>query len=207
MKQQQLLIATTNLAKLEEWKRFLSELPVELVGLTDVGIDEIVEEVGATFQENARLKATGYTRLSGLLTLGDDGGFEVDFLNGTPGVRGRRLFGGKDATDEELIAFVLEKLAGVPPKERGARLRVVTAVAAPDGSVIYEKDAAIQGYIAEAASQVRSVGYPYRSLLFLPQFGKMFSELNEEEHEQVNHRRKIAPEIARAVLSYLGDYS
>lgn len=198
-----LLIATRNPAKLAEWKRFLSELPLEIVGLTDIGVDDEVVETGETFQENARIKAVEYARLSGLPTLGDDGGFEIDFLAGAPGVRSRRLFGEEDATDEELIGFVLGKLAGVPREKRGAQLRVAAVVAPPNGSTIYEGEAKIRGFIAEEASSTRLRGFPYRSIFYIPKFDKLFVDFTEEEHEQVNHRRKIAPDIIKSTVDYL----
>ena len=199
-----LLIATRNPAKLAEWRRFLRGLPLKLVSLGEAGISRVIEETGDSFQENARIKATEYARLSGLLALADDGGFEIDVLDGAPGVRSRRLFGDKDATDKELIEFVLEKLAGVPREKRGAQLRGVFVVALPDGSIICEREAEIRGYIAEKPSRTKILGYPYRSLLYLPEFNKMFADLTEEEHERVNHRRKVAPRIIKAVVKYLG---
>jgi XTP/dITP diphosphohydrolase len=199
MIERRLLIATRNPAKLAEWKHFLSELPCEIVGLADVGIDKEVEETGATFQENARLKAVEYARLSGLIALADDGGFEIGFLNGAPGVRSRRLFGEDAATDEELINFVLEKLVGVPQEKRGAQLRVVAVVALPDGTILYEGEAKLRGYIVEKPSKTRLRGFPYRSIFRVPEFDKMLVNLTEEEHEQVNHRRKISSGIIRAI--------
>lgn len=203
MKKGKLLIATRNPAKLAEWKWLLKELPLDLVGLNEAGIGETVEETGGGFQENARIKAIGYARLSGLVTLGDDGGFEIDFLNGAPGVKSRRLFGDEDATDEELIEFVLEKLAGVPNGRRGAQLRVVAVVAAPDGTILCEEESRIRGSIAGKPSEARIEGFPYRSLFYILEFGKMFADLTEEEQEKVNHRRKIAPKIVKAIAEYL----
>lgn len=202
MERGKLLIATRNPAKLAEWKLFLNDLPLELVGLDEAGIADAVEETGETFLKNARIKAVEYSRLGGLLALGDDGGFEIDFLGGAPGVRSRRLFGDEDATDEELIEFVLEKLFGVPHEKRGAQLRVVAVVASSDGSIICEEEAAIRGNIAEEPSPTRLQGFPYRSIFRIPEFGKMLVDLSEEEHEQVNHRCEITPRIIEAVTRH-----
>ena len=99
-----LLIATTNPGKLAEIKRFLFDVPVELVSLNDVGITDHVEETGATFEENAVLKAKFYAEKSGLPTLADDGGFEIDALHGEPGVKSHRwVYGDRENTDEELM--------------------------------------------------------------------------------------------------------
>jgi len=203
MNKDKLLVATRNPAKLAEWKWLLKKLPLEIVGLSEAGISKAVEETGGSFRENAQIKAIEYARLGGLLTLGDDGGFEIDFLDGAPGVRSRRLFGDEDATDEELIEFVLEKLAGVPYEKRGAQLRVVAVVALPDRSILCEEESEIRGYITEKPSGTRILGFPYRSLFYVPEFDKMLADLTEGEHEKVNHRRKIAPKIIKAVVEHL----
>src|SRR3990167_9202120 len=106
-----LLIATTNPGKLAEIRRFLSDVPLELVSLNDVDIKERVEKTGKTFEKNAILKAKFYAQKSGLPTIGDDGGFEIDALHGEPGVKTRRwIHKDRDSTDEELIAHTLKKL-------------------------------------------------------------------------------------------------
>ena len=131
-----LLIATTNPGKLTEIKRFLGDLPIELVGLKDIGIADTVEETGKTFEENAILKANYYYKKSGLPTLADDGGFEIDALGGEPGVRSHRWIDGtKESTDEELIEYTLLRLKDVPLQGREAQLRLVVAYVTPDGGV------------------------------------------------------------------------
>ena len=115
-----LLIATTNPGKLDEIKRFLGDLPVELVALKDVGIIDGVEETGKTFEENAILKAKYYCKKSGLPTLADDGGFEIDALGGEPGVKSHRwIHKDREDTDEELIEYTLKKMRGLPRAKRG----------------------------------------------------------------------------------------
>ena len=128
-----LLIATTNPGKLTEIKRFLVDLPIELVGLKDIGITDVVEETGSTFEENAILKATYYCKKSGLPTLADDGGFEIDALGGEPGVKSHRwIHGDREDTDEELITYTLVKLKGLSRAMRGAQLRLVLALIFPE---------------------------------------------------------------------------
>ena len=129
---QRLLVATRSQHKLRELRELLDVGDdVELVSPDDVGIPDEPEETGETFETNARLKARFYARRSGLPTLADDSGLEVDALGGAPGVRTRR-YAGPDATDGENNAKLLAALAGRPALERGARYVCVLALALPD---------------------------------------------------------------------------
>lgn len=199
-----LLIATSNPGKLDEIKLFLSDVPVELVGLDDVGITDRAEETGKTFEDNAILKAKFYGKLTGLPTIADDGGFEIDALNGAPGVKSHRwIHGEKDNEDEDLIAYTFKKIKDVPLNKRGAQLRLVLALATPDGE-IHTSEASIRGIIPESPSMRRTKGFPYRSILYLPELGKYYdhSELTSEETDRLNHRKK-AVELLRPVLMSL----
>ncbi|HEX7589304.1 MAG TPA: non-canonical purine NTP pyrophosphatase, partial [Anaerolineae bacterium] len=98
-----LLIATHNRGKLVEFQELLEDLPLKLVTLDDMGIQDDVEETGETFSENARAKALEYARRSGLLTLADDSGLQVDALGGEPGVRSKR-YAGENKSDPERVA-------------------------------------------------------------------------------------------------------
>ncbi len=129
-----LLIATRSRHKLRELGELLKLEPgVELLSPDDVGIEDEPEETGETFETNARIKARFYARRSGLPTLADDSGLEVDALGGAPGVRTRR-FAGPDATDERNNMKLLNDLAGLPPERRGARYVCVLALALPGGA-------------------------------------------------------------------------
>ena len=130
---QPLLVATRNKGKLRELASLLSDVPMRLVSLDDVGVDDEVEETGATFEENAVLKATAYARASGLTTLADDSGLEVDALGGEPGVRSAR-YAGPDADDGARVRLLLSKLSETPSGRRQARFRCAMAVASPNGS-------------------------------------------------------------------------
>lgn len=196
-----LLIATTNPGKLAEIRGFLSDMPLALVSLADVGIAEKVEETGTTFEENAILKASYYAKKSGLPTIADDGGLEIDALGGEPGVKSHRwIHGDREDADEELIEYTLEKLKGLPRAQRGAQLRAVLALALPDGAV-NTATAATRGIIPEEASPVRVAGFPYRSLLYIPEIGKFYNhnELTLDETDRYNHRKK-ALEILKPIL-------
>ena len=108
-----LLIATGNPGKMHEYADLLIGLPYKLVCLKDVGITHDVNETGETFEENAWLKASEYSSISGLLTLADDSGLEVDSLNGDPGVRSARYGGESCHSDEDRVALLLKNMADI----------------------------------------------------------------------------------------------
>lgn len=203
-----LLIATTNPGKLTEIKRFLGDLPIELVDLKDFGITDIVEETGKTFEENAILKAKYYCQKSGLPTLADDGGFEIDVLDGEPGVKSHRwIHRDREDGDEELIQYTLERLRGVPLEERGAQLRVVLALVI--GEQVFTAEAKIRGILPLQPSPHCTPGFPYRSLLYLPDLGKFYNTeyLTPEENEVYNHRKRAVEELKPVLRQYLVEQS
>lgn len=195
-----LLIATRNRGKLKEIKYFLSDLPLKIVSLKDLKIMTKVTEDGKTFEENAIKKAKFYAKKTGLPTIADDGGVEIDILGGEPGIKSRRWIGGKKTSDEELISYTLKRLKGVPVKRRGAQLRAVLALAFPNGQ-IFTSEGKIRGIIAQKPSQFRLPGYPFRSLLFIPKLGKYYNyyELTPKEERQYNHRGKAIEKLKKII--------
>jgi len=192
-----LLIATTNSAKLDEIREFLADLPIECVGLNDIGIIQTVEESGRTFEENAIIKAKAYAKLSGIPTLADDGGLEIDALDGEPGVHSHRwIHKDREDEDEELIQYVIKRLKGVREGKRGAQLRLVLALVTSGGNV-YTSEGVIRGVIAEKPSSYRKKGFPYRSLLYISELKKYYNhdELTKEENKAYNHRRKALEKL------------
>jgi len=182
-----LLIATGNQGKLKEYKILLKELPIKLVSLKDEGIEVEAPEDGQTYEENAIKKALFYHKLSGLPALADDGGLEIDYLEGAPGIKSRYWLGYK-ATDEELIQMVLKKLAGLPTEKRGAKLKIVLAfVLSP--KEIFTSAAELSGFVVEKPYKLIP-GYPYRSILYLPHIQKVYSELSFEEEVKIGHRKQ-----------------
>ena len=199
-----LLIATTNKGKFKELSIFLSDLPVELVSLSDVGIDQDVEEDGKTYQENAEKKAKFYSQLSGLHAIADDGGLEISALNNEPGIHSRRWLG-YAATDQELIDHMMKIAADLPNDNRKAKFVTVDCFALPNGEPICE-EGSVHGIIAEKPLMELLEGYPYRSFFYLPEIGKYYheSELTDEEMRKYNHRyiaiQKLLPTL-KNVLS------
>jgi XTP/dITP diphosphohydrolase len=193
-----LLIATHNRGKLIEYQEMLTDFALELVTLDDVGIGEDVEETGATFAANARAKAVEYARRSGLLTLADDSGLEVDALGGEPGVHSKR-YAGENKSDPERIAFLLDKLQGVSREKRTARFRCAIALATPRGDV-RECDGACEGLIELAPRGTN--GFGYDPVFLFPERGMTMAELSSEEKNRISHRAR-ATEKARKILEKL----
>ena len=199
-----LLIATTNSAKLTEINKFFGEfLPeLNLVRLKDLGIEEGPEETGETFEENAIQKARFYAERAGMIALADDGGLEIDALNGEPGVLSRR-WPGYRASDQELVDLTFEKLKGVPTEKRRARLRVAIVVVNSQGEIVVKEEERVEGEIALKPDNWIMKDFPFRAVLYLPQFNKYLQNLTKEEHSQINHRRKIIQKIAVELRKYL----
>ncbi len=193
-----LLLATTNPGKAREYAGLLDGLPVEVVTLKEAGVAADVEETGATIAENAVLKATEYARRTGLLTLADDSGLEVDALGGEPGPRSAR-YAGEGASDEERNRFLLAKLASVPEGQRKARFRCVIAIATPNLDV-RTAEGTCEGVIARQPRGAN--GFGYDPLFYLPDVGKHMAELPLEHKNRISHRGK-AMAGARAIVEEL----
>lgn len=201
-----LLIATHNPAKFFEIKHFLQDLPLKLISLKEIGIKEDVKEDGKTFEENAIKKARFYAKKSSLPTIADDGGLEIDYLDGEPGVHSRRWINGRRASDEELISYTLELLKNVPAQKRGAQLRAAVALASPEGR-LKVVEGKIRGIIAQKPySKFRWQGFPFRSIFYLPKISKFYNpkEMSREEERKYNHRgkalRKLKSFLQRIIL-------
>lgn len=196
-----LLLGTTNPAKIADYKRFLQHANLKLVTLKDLGqVFEEPMEIGKTFEENALQKARYYAQATEYPTLADDGGFEVDALDGRPGVESNRWLG-PTATDEEKIQKILELMQG--ETNRTARLRFVNVIYLPTERDYIKAEGKIEGVVPEKASENRIKGFPYRPILFLPQFNKYFIDLDETEHEQLNYRNQACKELLLKLEPYL----
>lgn len=194
-----LVIATTNAKKIEEFRHLFSGLPVEIIDLkTFPGIEE-VEETGATFEENAALKALGYAAQTGRLTLAEDSGLCCDALEGAPGVFSARFSGahGSDDANNEKILRLFEK---IPDNCRGAHYKSVIALAEP-GKLIGSVSGEVHGSIAKKLSGTQ--GFGYDPLFFYLPFQKTFAEVAPELKRQVSHRAKAFEKIKVLLRDYL----
>jgi XTP/dITP diphosphohydrolase len=183
-----LLLATTNKGKIIEYRYLLRGLPFELVTPVDVGIHADVEEGDVSMEENARHKAAVCAGLSGLLTLADDSGLEVDALNGEPGIRSAR-YAGKDASDRDRIEYLLAKLKGVPREQRIARFRCIIAVATPQ-RVLDTCEGECKGIIVFEPKGEN--GFGYDPIFYFPEYAKTMAELISEVKNRISHRALAA---------------
>jgi len=190
-----LLLATTNKGKANEYRSLLAGLDIDLVTLDQAGIDQQAEENYPTFEDNARSKAGFYAALSGLVTLADDSGLEVDALGGEPGVRSSR-YAGENATDEDRVNFLLKKLAGTPEGKRQARFKCVTAIAEPNGK-IHVAEGECSGMIALEPKGEN--GFGYDPIFYVPEYNKTIAELPPALKNEISHRGRAAKK-ARPIL-------
>ncbi|MCL0032797.1 XTP/dITP diphosphatase [Peptococcaceae bacterium] len=196
-----LLIATCNKGKLVEIEKLLSEsgINVEVLSLDDYpDMPETIED-GVTFEQNAVKKAVEASKYTGLLTLADDSGLEVDYLDGKPGVYSAR-FAGDDKSDDANNKKLLEMMKDVKWEDRTARFKCVIAICTPNQK-IHIAEGTCEGYILDKPRGEK--GFGYDPLFYSPEFKKTFAELDMHEKNRVSHRSmaiKKAIEILKEIL-------
>lgn len=195
-----LFLATTNPGKLKEIETVYADSGISLKSLKDFPGITVPEETGATFEENAILKAKYYFEKTGLPTLADDGGLMVDALDGAPGVKSHRFLG-YEASEVELAEAIIERLKGTPKEKRTARLG--GTIAFWDGQHLIQSENFVEGYIIESLKKKPQPGFPYRSILIIPQFDKLYKDLTYDEHEEINHRRHNLYTLKPEILKHL----
>lgn len=171
---------------------------MEITALADEGIREEIEEEGETFAENAAIKASYYSKVSGLLSLADDSGLEVRALGGEPGVHSKR-YAGPNASDPERLRILLSKMAGIPWEQRQARFVCAIAIAEPQGRMHFV-EGTCHGFITFEPRG--SGGFGYDPIFYLPSQSKTLAELSPEEKNAVSHRGQ-ASRKARSLLTKL----
>jgi XTP/dITP diphosphohydrolase len=196
MADRRLLIATTSCGKLREWQALLADLPLRLLTLDDVGIDFDVDETGATFAQNAVLKADAYGRASGLLTLAEDSGLCVAALGGGPGVHSARWEG---PDYEHKNALLIKLLEGKQGAARACRYACVVLVRHPDGRR-WSARGEVRGQIASAAAG--SGGFGYDPVFYIPRLRRTLAEVAVDEKDRISHRGRAAGRI-RPILRQL----
>jgi XTP/dITP diphosphohydrolase len=194
-----LLVATRSEHKLRELRELLHLERADLVTLDEVGVEGDPIEDGATFRTNAAIKARFGLRATGLPTLADDSGIEVDALDGAPGVRTRR-YAGEHATDIDNNAKLLDALAGLPPERRGARYVCVLALATPRAPLAFAQGTC-RGRIATEPRGTAGFGYdPIFEPESEPPGGRTFGLWSAEQKNRISHRaraaRRMAPRLA-----------
>lgn len=196
----EVVIASSNPGKITEIRQIMRDLPVNLLTGEEVGGLPAVEETGATYLENARLKAEAVHRATGKAALADDSGLEVDALDGAPGVRSARL-AGPSATDEQNNVRLISLLFGVPLERRTARYQCVAVLLRPDESEIVGSGTC-EGMIIEEPRGAGGFGYdPW----FIPAGeSRTMAELSPEEKHVISHRGKAFRDLAGKLRVVLG---
>lgn len=197
-----LLVATHNKGKVAEFAQMLAGLELDWLNLDDAGVTRDVEESGETFRENATLKAQTYAAETGLFTLADDSGLEVDALDGRPGVYTAR-YGGQGLTHAQRYHLLLKNMQNVPWEARTARFRCVIALAAPQGALLGTADGTCEGMIALAPAG--DGGFGYDPIFYLPDRGVTMAQVEAAVKHQISHRgralRAIEPLLRKILAS------
>jgi XTP/dITP diphosphohydrolase len=184
-----LLLATTNQGKLKELRRILGAEGLDFTSLGDCAVD--VEETGETFAENALLKARYYHQVSGLTTIADDSGLEVEALNGAPGIYSAR-YAGAGASDLQRIHKLLEEMKDAPTDKRGARFVCVAAIVWNGGERVFTGEA--RGTLLK---ELRGEGgFGYDPIFYYAPLEKTFAELTNKEKAEVSHRSLAFRQLA-----------
>lgn len=183
-----LLLATNNEGKVAEFRRLLAGCGWDLVTPREIELSLAVEETGASYEENARIKALAFARASGLTALADDSGLEVDALGGRPGMMSAR-YGGEAQSDRDRFELLLRELADVRDERRVARFRAVIAIATPAGDVRI-CEGTVEGRIAREPRG--ESGFGYDPVFLVPEFGRTVAELPPATKDRVSHRGAAA---------------
>lgn len=184
------LLASNNGHKIKEIKEILGDF-FDVVSLREAGVESDPEETGATFEENARIKAVAGMKASGMPCIADDSGLEVFALDGLPGVMSARYAGGHgdDSANNEKLLRELENAS-----DRSARYVCVICMAFPNGHEIVARGECRGTILKEALGEG---GFGYDPLFFFPQFGKTFAEITAEEKNEVSHRKAALREFEK----------
>jgi len=201
MEELSVLIATNNLHKIEEFRRIWANYPWRIVTPRQLGLDLDVDETGRTFDENACLKAEAFALASGMPSLADDSGIEVDALDGAPGIFSAR-YGPAGLDDSGRVRHLVSQLIDVPQGERQCRYRASLALALPEGTQVVTSGVC-EGVVAFAPKGVG--GFGYDPIFFIPELDRTMAELTASEKDQISHRGRAARQMSdRLHILHLG---
>lgn len=190
-----IVLATKNKGKIKEMRELLAPMNIEVLSLADFLPVDDAEENGATFAENAMLKARYYFAHTGTPCLADDSGLEVDALGGRPGVYSAR-YSGEDATDAANNAKVLREMEGIEKDKRTARFRCAMALVGE--GIELTTDGTCEGTLL--TEERGKCGFGYDPIFYVPKFDRTLAEMSSEEKNSISHRgaavRKMADLIA-----------
>jgi XTP/dITP diphosphohydrolase len=195
-----LLIATNNKGKVLEFQELLKNTGIEFITPAQISLNLDVEEDGSTYQENAGKKAIAFAQASGLISLADDSGLEVNALGGAPGLYSARYSPKPGATDSDRRAFLLENLKD-KPRPWTAHFHATIAVAQPNGMIEFVEGNCHGEIIPEERG---TGGFGYDAIFFMPELDKTMAELDMDEKNRLSHRARAviaAMPILKQILS------
>ena len=181
-----IIFATGNQNKMKEIREILGDLDVEVVSMKEAGIHADIVEDGNSFEENAEIKAKTICEMTGEITLADDSGLEIDYLNKEPGIYSARYMG-EDTSYRIKNGNLIQRLEGVPDEKRTARFVCAVAAAFPDGTVKTVRET-MEGRIGY--EEKGENGFGYDPIFYLPEYGCTSAELSMEEKNKISHRGK-----------------
>ena len=181
-----IIFATGNQNKMKEIREILADMDVEIVSMKEAGIHADIVEDGNSFEENAEIKAKTICEMTGEITLADDSGLEIDYLNKEPGVYSARYMG-EDTSYRIKNGNLIQRLEGVPDEKRTARFVCAVAAAFPDGTVKTVRET-MEGRIGY--EEKGENGFGYDPIFYLPEYGCTSAELSMEEKNKISHRGK-----------------
>lgn len=193
-----IVFATGNEGKLREIKNIMADLPVEVVSMKEAGIEADIEETGATFEENAKIKAQAVAAYTDDIVLADDSGLEIDYLNKEPGVYSARYLG-ENTSYEIKNQTILERLAGVQREKRTARFVCAIAAVLPSKETLVTRET-IEGYIGEKPAGEN--GFGYDPIFYVEEYQCSTAELSEEQKNAISHRGKALRAMKKLLREY-----
>lgn len=194
-----IVFASNNDGKIKEIREILKDFDAEILTMKEAGADIEIEENGTTFEENALIKARAVMQITGEITMADDSGLEIDYLNGEPGVYSARYMGHDTSYDIKNNA-IIERMKNVSGNDRSARFVCAIAAVFPDGKEFVEKGT-MEGVIGE--KPMGENGFGYDPILFLPQYNKSSAQLTSEEKNRISHRGEAINKMKAAIEKYI----
>ena len=186
MNDKKIVFATGNEGKMREIREILKDLGMEILSMKEAGASLDIVEDGATFGENAEIKAKAVWKRTGGIVLADDSGLVVDCLNGEPGILSARYMG-EDTSYEIKNQNILDRAAHAKGEERRARFVCNIAAVLPDGTVLHTEES-MEGLLADQPAGKE--GFGYDPILYIPEFGVTSAQLTMEQKNKISHRGK-----------------
>lgn len=194
-----IIIASNNNGKIIEVKQMLKDKDIELLSMKEAGVNIDIDENGTTFEENALIKAREVMKLTGEITIADDSGLEVDYLDKQPGIYSARFMGHDTSYDIKNKA-IIDKLDGVEGDKRSARFVCAMAAVFSDGIELVERGT-MEGRIAYEIKGDN--GFGYDPIMYIPEYDKTSAQLSPDEKNNISHRGKALKKLCDNLKKYL----